>query len=176
MCRLLGIIGRGDKALRPALKAQLQEITGLLVDEDTPLTKVEEPTKVLKRLGEKVEGLERDLERDEEIFSAKSKELRALQRHLHKTIGKVKDLEAANKQLKREQAKRPDSGGGASPEKKRLAEQLQAAIDDFHIQKRAYSLKIQQIEINISVKKEQVEVIEKGKGDAMRLMEEVRMW
>lgn len=35
----------------------------LLIDEDTPLDKVEEPTKALRRLGDKVEGLERDLER-----------------------------------------------------------------------------------------------------------------
>lgn len=109
--------------------------------------------------------------RDEEIFSAKSKELRALQRHLHKTIGKVKDLEAENLQLK----KSPSSGtgeGGTSLQKVKLAEQLQAATDDYHIQKRAYSLKIQQIEINVSVKREQVSVIEKGKNDALRLMEE----
>mmetsp|Transcript_20322 Transcript_20322/g.40662 ORF Transcript_20322/g.40662 Transcript_20322/m.40662 type:complete len:599 (-) Transcript_20322:63-1859(-) len=169
--RLLGIIGRDEKSLRPGLKAQLEQIVALLIDEDTPLDKVEEPTKALRRLGDKVEGLERDLERDEEIFSAKSKELRALQRHLHKTIGKVKHLEAENLRLK----KTPSSGtgeGGTSLQKVKLEEQLQAATDDYHIQKRAYSLKIQQIEINVSVKREQVSVIEKGKNDALRLMEE----
>ena len=176
--RLLAIIGRGDKALRPGLKAQLEQIVALLVDEDAPLDKVEEPTRALKRLGDKVEGLERDLERDEEIFSAKSKELRALQRHLHKTISKVKELEAENVRLKERERSRPVSGGsseggrGPSPQKAKLAEQLQAATDDYHIQKRSYSLKIQQIEINVSVKREQVGVIEKGKNDALRLMEE----
>ncbi|GMH79136.1 hypothetical protein TL16_g08043 [Triparma laevis f. inornata] len=142
---------------------QLEDISSLLVDEETPMSAVPSPNKALKRLNKKVNDLERDLERDEQIFAAKSKELRALRKHLHKTVGKVKELESELTSMNTGLNRNPAS---PSPEKIKLAQQLRSATDDYHIQQ------IQQLEINISVKTEQIQVIEKGRDDAMRLMEE----
>eukprot|EP00519_Triparma_laevis_P009573 CAMPEP_0182497188 /NCGR_PEP_ID=MMETSP1321-20130603/5721_1 /TAXON_ID=91990 /ORGANISM="Bolidomonas sp., Strain RCC1657" /LENGTH=827 /DNA_ID=CAMNT_0024701003 /DNA_START=89 /DNA_END=2572 /DNA_ORIENTATION=- len=167
--RLANIISHhtGGKSLPVPVLRQLEDISCLLVDEETPMSAVPSPNKALKRLNQKVDDLERDLERDEQIFAAKSKELRALRKHLHKTVGRVKELES--ELITMNSNPNPAS---PSPEKVKLAQQLRSATDDYHIQQRSYSLQIQQLEINISVKTEQIQVIEKGRDDAMRLMEE----
>jgi hypothetical protein len=148
------------------LRGAIASIADLLVDENTSAE--DQSVAMLKRkdghinvLREKVANLERDLQRDEEIFAAKSKEIRTLQKHLHKAVKKIKEGGGAAAAM----PPTPPASRNVStpPSSKQLSE--------FHLKQRQFDREIQELTINISVKKDVIKTITKSKEDAQMLMQ-----
>ena len=151
-----------SKSLRDALAS----IADVLVDENTIAE--DQSVAVLKRkdgqiskLREKVSNLERDLQRDEEIFAAKSKEIRTLQKHLHKAVKKIKEGAATVAAIP---PTPPPSRSVSTPPSSRQ-------LSEFHMKQRQFDREIQELTINISVKRDVIKTITKSKEDAQMLMQ-----
>ena len=142
----------------PELKNALSAIAALLVDENTPQNN--QHKNLLRDKDEKIADLERDLQRDEEIFSVKSKEIRALQKHLHKAVKRVKDLEAALESSSRMSPEPPQA----------LQVLLSEKTSDYRGKQRQLDRKIKELAVNIKVKVDLVETIAKSSDSAQILM------
>ena len=148
------------------LKRAISSIADLLIDENTNLD--DQNVALLKKkdrqinvLQERVTNLERDLQRDEEIFAAKSKEIRTLQKHLHKAVKKMKERSSATL------PPTPPSRDVSTPP----SALLQDKMSKFHQRQREFDREIQELTINITVKKDVIKTITKSKEDAQVLMQ-----
>ncbi len=162
-----------DDGLEGVIK-DLKYIDQVLVGENDKCGDVKVLTRSIVRtkdeeihvLKDKLTECEKDLERDEEIFAVKSKDVRKLEKCVKTQSGRIKELELLLESKEREKVVTPP----ADVIMQDVGVRLQNETSAFHAKQRQYDREIQSLAINIQVKQDLIETIDRSSKDATSLM------